>query len=250
MQLVVEQGTLAGQVFTLREQAIEIGRARENDLVLPDQGVSRRHVRIERSPEGWVLADLGSTNGTIVNENQLQRGHLLRPGDRVQLGGAVLLVQQEPGDDVSQREVRAEQRSSVRRHPAVMLVAALLAVVLMAGLVLLLVTILQPEEKPPMATPANPIEQMMTSLPVPTEVQEAMTAIIPLISTALPQPWLGATPTPSPSPSQGGRVAPAAQLASGSSQGNRQGCPYGCVPCAEAIVYRSGNSALVRGANP
>ena len=245
MQLVIEQGKRAGQVFPLIGTAADIGRAVENDLVLPDQGVSRRHARLQRSDEGWVLTDLGSTNGTLINHRRLGGGHLLRPGDRVQVGSAVLLVQEEPGDGVPQRPFEAEKQSSARRHPAVMIVAALLLVILMAGLVVLLVTILQPEEAPPTAIPANPVEQMMTSLPVPTEVQDLMTAIVPLISTALPLPPSGATPTPSP-PS-GGRVVPVGEQAVGGSLPLAEGLGQ---DCAEMLVARSTSPVLSRGANP
>ena len=245
MQLVIKQGARAGQVFPLTGRVADIGRAVENDLVLPDQGVSRRHARVQRSDEGWVLTDLGSTNGTLVNHRQLGGGHLLRPGDRVQVGSAVLLAQEEPGDGVPQRPFQAERQSSARRHPAVMIVAALLLVILMVGLVVLLVTILRPEEAPPTATPANSIEQMMTSLPVPTEVQDVMTAIVPLISTALPLPPAGATPVPSP-PS-GGRVVPAGKQAVGGSFPLAEA--HGQV-CAEVLVARSRSPALSRSANP
>jgi hypothetical protein len=180
-----------------------------------------------------------------VNHRQLGGGHLLRPGDRVQVGGAVLLAQEEPGDGVPQGPFRAGRQSSARRHPAVMSVAALLLVLLMVGLVALLVTILQPEEAPPTATPAKPIEQMMTSLPVPTEVQDMMTAIVPLISTALPLPPAGATPTPSP-PS-GGRVVPAGEQAVG---GSLPLAEARCRVCAEVLVASSRSPALSRGANP
>jgi pSer/pThr/pTyr-binding forkhead associated (FHA) protein len=71
-----------------------IGRAAENDVVLPDPGVSRFHAEIERLPEGYVLRDLGSTNGTLVGgrrvrERLLEEGDILRCGD-VEMGFELL----------------------------------------------------------------------------------------------------------------------------------------------------------------
>ena len=50
-----------------RASACVIGRSRECDLVLDDPNVSRRHAELRREGDGWVVADLGSTNGIKVN---------------------------------------------------------------------------------------------------------------------------------------------------------------------------------------
>jgi len=64
-----------------------IGRQSDNDVVLPDVGVSRQHVRIVRTEEGYHLRDLSSTNGTYVNDNKTENGTvLLRDGDQIRLG--------------------------------------------------------------------------------------------------------------------------------------------------------------------
>ena len=64
-----------------------IGRGPENDIVAERDSVSRRHARLFRSDtEGWCLEDLGSTNGSFVNDMRIQRqpladGNQLRIGD-------------------------------------------------------------------------------------------------------------------------------------------------------------------------
>jgi hypothetical protein len=68
-----------------------IGRHRGCDLVLSDLSVSRRHVRLVFRDGRWILQDLESTNGTIVNGRHVGRSEL-RPGDHVALGEAQLTI--------------------------------------------------------------------------------------------------------------------------------------------------------------
>jgi len=65
-----------------------IGR-RNADLVLDDPDVSRQHAVIERYERGYLLRDLGSTNGSYVN-GQRTDAEMLHPGDVIELGGTVL----------------------------------------------------------------------------------------------------------------------------------------------------------------
>jgi pSer/pThr/pTyr-binding forkhead associated (FHA) protein len=59
------------------------------DVVIPDPGASRHHAEIRRTEEGFVLSDLGSTNGTMVNEATVSE-RLLEEGDRITIGRTVL----------------------------------------------------------------------------------------------------------------------------------------------------------------
>jgi hypothetical protein len=63
-----------------------IGRSRDCDLVLDDVGVSRRHAEIRPGADGWMITDLGSTNGVLLNGKLLGGSESLHPGDRVELG--------------------------------------------------------------------------------------------------------------------------------------------------------------------
>jgi len=72
--------------------ALTIGRAADNDLVLPDSRVSRHHARVAGRRGTLVYADLGSTNGSRVNGVQV--GELvLGAGDRIELGDTVIVVE-------------------------------------------------------------------------------------------------------------------------------------------------------------
>ncbi len=77
--------------FLLDRPVTTIGRRSDQDIVLPDPSVSRTHARIEIAPDGAMIVDLGSTNGTLVNGRAVRGARAaLRPGDRIQLGTVVL----------------------------------------------------------------------------------------------------------------------------------------------------------------
>ena len=66
-----------------------VGRSRDCDIVLSDANVSRRHAEVRPAAAGvWTIADLGSTNGVLVNGRRIDGAEELRPGDRVVLGTA------------------------------------------------------------------------------------------------------------------------------------------------------------------
>lgn len=67
-----------------------IGRLRSCDICLPDQNVSRQHATLERDGEQWYLADLGSTNGTYLNGERVER-QPLHDGDVIDIGATELV---------------------------------------------------------------------------------------------------------------------------------------------------------------
>lgn len=71
--------------YPLSKDALSIGRLDACDIVLSDPGVSRKHAEVRREGDEWVVIDLGSTNGTIVNGKAVRR-HRLAEGDRIEVG--------------------------------------------------------------------------------------------------------------------------------------------------------------------
>jgi hypothetical protein len=67
-----------------------IGRGRQADVVLNDPNVSRQHAEIRPRGGSWVLADLGSTNGSKLNGRQIEGSEVLRDGDEIELGESVM----------------------------------------------------------------------------------------------------------------------------------------------------------------
>jgi diguanylate cyclase (GGDEF)-like protein len=80
---------LQGERFVLGSGPVRIGRLPDNDIVLDDVAVSRRHARLERRPAGWLLMDVGSRNGTFCNERELAGQVPLRSGDRFKAGSTI-----------------------------------------------------------------------------------------------------------------------------------------------------------------
>src|SRR5690606_29949339 len=83
--LLVVQGAEAdlGR-HVLCDRPITIGRDDEVELSLSDGSTSRRHCRVERDPEGaYILVDLGSTNGTLLNNQPVKGSFPLTPGDKI-----------------------------------------------------------------------------------------------------------------------------------------------------------------------
>lgn len=69
-----------------------IGRDAACDMVLPDPTVSRWHAGLKREPGGWVLDDLGSTNGTTLNGWRVRETVPVRAGDRVSFGALTFVI--------------------------------------------------------------------------------------------------------------------------------------------------------------
>ena len=90
-RLLVESGAAKGREFALSSAGADIGRSDQNDIVLPDGELSRRHCRLEfRSGELWV-SDLASANGTLVNGREIQESPL-HDGDILSIGSSTLRV--------------------------------------------------------------------------------------------------------------------------------------------------------------
>lgn len=70
-------------------QALRIGRAEDNDVVLDDSHVSKHHAELRHSAHGWDIRDLGSSNGTEVNGQPVQAAEA-RAGDVLRVGSTWL----------------------------------------------------------------------------------------------------------------------------------------------------------------
>ena len=93
--LIVRAGSQAGARFSLEEPVTRLGRHPDSEISLDDITVSRRHAEIERTPEGHVVTDAGSLNGTYVNQERIER-MLLRHGDELQIGKFRLVYFERP----------------------------------------------------------------------------------------------------------------------------------------------------------
>jgi hypothetical protein len=83
-----------GARVALGDQALSVGRALDNGLPISDDRVSRYHAVFARQSAGYIVRDLGSTNGTTLDGQPVAREQLLRDGSRVSLGGFRLTFRQ------------------------------------------------------------------------------------------------------------------------------------------------------------
>jgi diguanylate cyclase (GGDEF)-like protein len=82
-------GPHMGCRYPLSDRTLVLGRGEECDIRLQDHSVSRRHAHIEATPEGYYVHDQRSTNGTFVNDRQLETSSLLQDGDYLRVGNCI-----------------------------------------------------------------------------------------------------------------------------------------------------------------
>ncbi len=87
--IIHQRSAHAGKHFKLGDSPTRIGRDTDNEIVIDDPGVSRRHARLERRQHKLVLMDVGSKNGTLLNDRELARVEELRNGDRIKIGSTI-----------------------------------------------------------------------------------------------------------------------------------------------------------------
>ena len=79
----------------MQEESLVIGRASESDLVVADRFLSRRHARLTLRDGRLFVEDLGSRNGTLLNEELVEGVAEVSPGDRIQVSGSTIRVEEE-----------------------------------------------------------------------------------------------------------------------------------------------------------
>jgi len=79
-----------GTSFALGDKRLRIGRLAANEITLADSNISRQHAEVVPVEDGYEIIDLGSTNGTLVNDERIH-SRLLAEGDRITLGTTTLV---------------------------------------------------------------------------------------------------------------------------------------------------------------
>ena len=105
-RLLVRSGPTAGQTMNLEKSELFIGREINNDIVINDSEVSRRHARLFFTDGNYFIEDLNSTNGTSVNGQRISGTYQLHPGELIMLGESITMVyelfQPVPGATIAQ----------------------------------------------------------------------------------------------------------------------------------------------------
>jgi diguanylate cyclase (GGDEF)-like protein len=111
--LTVLSGSQTGLHRTIDKEVIVVGRSPDCDFQLADTALSRRHCRIHRTPEGLIIEDLDSSNGTFVDGKQVQGRQRIAEGARIHLGRQTVLalLRQDP---LAQQAARQLYESAMR----------------------------------------------------------------------------------------------------------------------------------------
>ena len=153
-KLIIESGPSAGTELLLEKDELSLGRDVNNDLVINDPEVSRKHARLIKEGDTYIFEDLGSTNGTFILGNRLSKPTLLVPNSKITIGERVQLSYVVEGLDPSETVVAP-------RHvpqPPVQPPAASIPPVPPAAI---------PPVPPASVPPAPPIQAARSSAPVP-----------------------------------------------------------------------------------
>ena len=101
--LIYPPGLDLGRRWSLGSSEIVVGRGSDCDVQIDRDSVSRRHARVYRVDEQWFVEDLGSTNGSYINDIPVQRSPL-RDGDFVKIGSAIFKFLSGSGIETSYHE--------------------------------------------------------------------------------------------------------------------------------------------------
>lgn len=125
-RLILEHNSKVLKDYSLAKKSLTIGRHLDNTIVLDDLGVSGFHARIDKTGVDYILTDLQSTNGTLLNDENIV-SHRLSHGDRIMIGEhAILFIgtemarayEEENGLDLNMTTIRgASQKRRPRPKP-------------------------------------------------------------------------------------------------------------------------------------
>ena len=142
--LLVKRGQRKGERLPVRSPVVNIGRGEFNDIALPDASISANHAKLQLKEGIWVLTDLGSTNGSRVDDEAVRGDIALSPGVQVTLGEVLLVF--EPRDqglkrvDTTAAMVQPSLRGAEGAEATsrrLILILALAGLLLLAGFLLL-----------------------------------------------------------------------------------------------------------------
>jgi hypothetical protein len=116
-KLIFRNGPTGDREFPLEKDILFLGRDVNNDVVVDDSEVSRRHARLSRQGEGYVYEDLGSTNGSFILGQRITAPTLLMPGTQITIGERVsldyLVEESDPSATVVVSRIRPEPAAAV-----------------------------------------------------------------------------------------------------------------------------------------
>jgi hypothetical protein len=89
--IVIRRGPHLNTMFRLEKEVVTVGRDAANDITINDAELSRFHLKLHRQAQGYAVEDLGSTNGTHLDQQRVQGMIPLTAGKTLQLGNSILI---------------------------------------------------------------------------------------------------------------------------------------------------------------
>ncbi|MCA9563538.1 MAG: FHA domain-containing protein [Myxococcales bacterium] len=149
---------MEGESFSLTQNECTIGRTDDNFILLADPSVSRRHATIVLNDQRYVLMDMGSSNGTRVNDHPVSEPVLISGGDLLRFGN-VRFVFAAPGQHVDLRDYHRYLRGSSKGLVVAVTVLALLLVLVASGIGAFVLIDNNREETPEHVAPQTPTDR-------------------------------------------------------------------------------------------
>ena len=113
MKLRVIKGDVPGTILNLDKDSFSIGRVEDNDFVINDPGVSRHHCRFSKIDGEWLVEDMQSVNGILVNGKKVEGGILLHPGDEITVFSHIFVIET---DDAAAKPIPKESDNESDRE--------------------------------------------------------------------------------------------------------------------------------------
>ena len=200
---LVEQAS--GQAHPLGFEVVTIGRHPDNTVVVPEPQASRHHAEIAMQGGRWVIQDLGSANGTLVNGEKIGGPHVLKDGDQVEIGRTrfqlEIALPASAQDTLVERYPPRPTRPPTPRETRTVLIAALASVAILA-VILVVALLLRPGgrvQPQPTATVAAAGAILTSDVPPTSALASRPTATaLPTIAPPTPQPTVPPRVQPTP----------------------------------------------------
>jgi pSer/pThr/pTyr-binding forkhead associated (FHA) protein len=118
IKLVISDNEGTTTIVPLVRDEISIGRKEGNTIRLTERNISREHCRIQRSNGSYVIHDLGSYNGVVINGQRIAGESQVKPGDEIRIGDYTLLLQTEAAERPTEKiEVDEATRQAITAAP-------------------------------------------------------------------------------------------------------------------------------------
>ena len=113
--LIIDQGPDKGQALDLVSDYTTIGCRKNNDIFIDDKSISGLHCLIRKEGTNCYLKDLGSKQGTSLNQETIDNEVPLKPGDKITLGEVILVFQCDEKEEATSTEIPVKEPASEQR---------------------------------------------------------------------------------------------------------------------------------------